>query len=259
MSTFSEPAADVSRLPSWMDALEREVLTHRAVRHPLFERLARDRSALSVFGLQHVALVGCFTTYMEWLLLRAPSSMEKLWLAKVLVNEYGEGTDGDDHEVLYRRFLTSLGVAADAIDCQPLDDTVWDFVEGHLRTCRSEPYLVGLGALGPGHEWAIPDMFSRIVPALEAHGVAAADALYFTAHQEQDVDHGAWMSEALRRLVTTPADAALVRRGALWSLDLRAALWDAVLARLDHGPAPGAEAQDRDVRALRAKVHASRG
>lgn len=230
----SSTASPTARVPAdWMPALERDVVAHRAVRHPLLARLADDRAALVTFGRQHVALVGCFTKYMEWLLLRAPSSSDKLWLAKVLVDEYGEGTDGDDHDTLYRRFLASLGVPRGAIDDIALLDEVGAFVDAHVAMCRREPFLVGLGALGPGHEWAIPTMFSAIVPALEAHGVAPSDGLYFTAHQEQDVDHGAWMSEALARLVRTADDERLVRRGALASLELRASLWDAIERLVD--------------------------
>lgn len=242
-SATSHVAAD------WAATLHDDVVEHRAVTHPLLARLATDRGAFVTFGRQHVALVGCFTKYMEWLLLRAPTASEKLWLAKVLVDEYGEGTDGHDHDELYRRFLVSLGVPRDAIDATPLDDAVWAFVEGHLRLVRDEPYLVGLGALGPGHEWAIPTMFSSIVPALAAHGVSPADGLYFTAHQEQDVDHGAWMAEALARLVTTPEDERLVRRGALASLDLRASLWDAIARQVD-GDGPRLDAT-RTVGALK--------
>ena len=55
-------------------------------------------------------MVGTFTRYMELLLLRAPSSSQKLWLAKVLVDEYGEGSEGDDHATLYLDYLRKLGV-----------------------------------------------------------------------------------------------------------------------------------------------------
>ena len=46
----------------------------------------------------------------EELLLRAPTSEAKSWLAKVLVDEYGEGSEGKDHRTLYRECLVAAGL-----------------------------------------------------------------------------------------------------------------------------------------------------
>ena len=215
----------------WLDALRLELEAHPAVNHLLLSRLATGpytrRDYLS-FGLQHYALVGFFTRYMELLLLRAPSSDQKLWLAKVLVDEYGEGSDGEDHATLYRAFLARAGAEPGQERTTPLCREAFDFVREHLRICRDEPFLVGLGALGPGHEWSIPKMFSHVIPGLARAGFRPDERLYFDLHTEQDVDHGAWMSEVLERLVTRPEDQAQVRRGALLSLEARYRFWTGV-------------------------------
>ena len=107
----------------WLADLDREVQGHPAVNHLLLARLATGPYTggdYRVFGLQHYALVGFFTKYMELLLVRAPSSAEKLWLAKVLVNEYGEGSDGLDHTALYAKYLRGAGADEDELDTTPL-------------------------------------------------------------------------------------------------------------------------------------------
>ncbi len=229
--TILTPQAPPQRKETWLDRLEREVQTHPGVNHLLLSRLATGpytRRDYRVFGLQHVALVGFFTRYMELLLLRAPSSTEKLWLAKVLVAEYGEGSDGDDHETLYRRFLAAAGAHEAEMDATPLCPEVWAFVREHLRITSQEPFLVGLGALGPGHEWAIPKMFAHIIPGLIRAGFSAEERLYFDLHTEQDIDHGAWMTEVLSLLVTSDEGREQVRRGARLSLEARYRFWTGV-------------------------------
>ncbi len=215
--------------------LRREVEGHTAVNHPLLARVACvpfTREDYLVFGLQHFALVGNFTRYLELLLLRAPDSNAKLWIAKVLVNEYGEGSDDKDHAALYRGFLDACGCAAGQDRSTPLHLAVTGFIEEHERICREEPFLVGLGALGPGHEWTIPKMFPPIVRGLRRAGFGEKEILYFTLHMEQDVDHGEWLEEALASYADTARAQEEIRRGALLSLEARARFWSGVQDKL---------------------------
>lgn len=248
-----------SALPTWLADLRREVEGHRAVHHPLLHRLsgeAATRADFLAFGRHHYALVGFFTKYMEALLVRAPTSADKLWLAKVLVNEYGEGSDGLDHAQLYLRFLAAAGLPAGDERATPLCAEAFAFVGDHLRICCEEPFLVGLGALGPGHEWAIPSMFARLVPGLRAAGFSECESLYFSLHCEQDLDHGAWMTEVLATEATTFEQQELVRRGARLSLAARERFWDGVLREVvpdaplpAGGPAPASPGRLADLRA----------
>ena len=224
-------ASPTFRLPSWLAELRDEVGAHPGVNHLLLSRLRTGRytkSDYKVFGLQHYPMVGTFTRYMELLLLRAPSSEQKLWLAKVLVDEYGEGSDGDDHAKLYLRYMRSMGVEEGEEETTPLCAAVWEFIGNHLRICSEEPFLVGLGALGPGHEWAIPKMFHKIIPGLERAGLGYEDRRYFDLHTEQDLDHASWMAEALDQLGQDEEARSQVRRGALLSLGARFRFWTGV-------------------------------
>jgi hypothetical protein len=54
---------------------------------------------------------------------------------------------------------------------------------------------------------------------------------YFTLHVAQDVDHGAWLEEALSRFGDGPSPSqarAQIRRGALLSLEARGRFWSGV-------------------------------
>ncbi|HNN95014.1 MAG TPA: hypothetical protein PKI03_22210, partial [Pseudomonadota bacterium] len=70
----------------FLEELREEVRTHPAVNHPFLARIAVTpftRHDYKSYGLQHYALVHMFTTYLERLLLNAPDSEAKLWLARV--------------------------------------------------------------------------------------------------------------------------------------------------------------------------------
>lgn len=212
----------------FLKQLREEIRRHPGVNHIFLNRLATmpfTREDYLVFGLQHYPLINCFTHYMENLLVRAPNSDSKLWLAKVLVDEYGEGSDGDDHSTLYLKFLRAAGVREAQLSRTHLNPYTIDFVRTHVHLTTRRPFLEGLGAIGPGHEWAIPSMFESIVPGLRRAGFAEDEILYFWLHQDQDEDHGAWLEEALVDLAVTTEARDQIRRGALASLDARERFW----------------------------------
>jgi pyrroloquinoline quinone (PQQ) biosynthesis protein C len=219
----------------FLTGLRREVESHPGVNHPLLCRLSQvpfTREDYLVMGLQHYPLVGTFTTYLEHLLLRGPDSDAKQWIAKVLVDEYGEGSDGKDHAELYREYLATCGARPGEEMDTPLHPAVTAFIEEHLRLVTEEPFLVGLGALGPGHEWSIPKMFVAIIKGLARAGFRPEERLYFDLHCAQDVDHGRWLEEALERFCDDPEAQVMVRRGALLSLEARARFWSGVQDRI---------------------------
>jgi pyrroloquinoline-quinone synthase len=221
----------MTRSSRFLVDLRREIEAHPAVNHLFLNRLATSpfsREDYRVFAENHFPLVCVFTSYLERLLVRGPASGAKLWLAKVLVDEYGEGSRGEDHAALYGHFLAACGSSVDRAGSGRVPAPAVRFIEEHWRIVREEPFLVGLGAVGPGHEWAIPRMFEAVIPGLRRAGFDEAAIQYFTLHVHQDGDHGAWLEEALASLATTPAAEALVRRGALASLDAREEFWTGV-------------------------------
>ncbi len=110
------------------------------------------------------------------------------------------------------------------------------FVQLHLdMTLRS--WLEALGAVGPGHEWAIPLMFPHLVRGLERSLQLDPAALeYFHLHINLDVEHGKALEESLLRWATTAENQGDVRRGAGRSLEARAALWGALGEQLFPDP-----------------------
>ncbi len=215
----------------FLSALRKEIETHPAVNHVFLNRLAASpfsREDYRVFGENHIPLVAVFTSYLERLLVRAPASDAKLWLAKVLVDEYGEGSRGEDHHTLYGHFLRSCGSIVPDTPSYRVPEAAHAFIEEHRRIVSKEPFLVGLGAVGPGHEWAIPKMFAAVIPGLRRANFTEEEILYFTLHVDQDVDHGAWLEEALATYGSSATAQSQIRRGALLSLEARGKFWSGV-------------------------------
>ncbi len=211
--------------------LRTEIETHPGVNHLFLQRLATSpfsREDYRVFAENHYPLVCVFCSYLERLLVRAPDSESKLWLAKVLVDEYGEGSEGHDHSTLYGMFLNASGGKWESRLDLKVPAPAHDFIETHRRIMNKEPFLVGLGAVGSGHEWAIPRMFESVIPGLRRAGYDEEEIHYFTLHVGQDVDHGTWLEEALVRYATTDEARAQIRAGALMSLEARRRFWDGV-------------------------------
>ncbi|MBK8206405.1 MAG: iron-containing redox enzyme family protein [Planctomycetes bacterium] len=222
----------------FLAALREEIRSHAGVGHSILGRMKTDprtRFDFMVLAGQHFPLVGNFTRYMELLLLRAPSSEAKCWLAKVLVDEYGERSEGQDHSEHYRKFMHAAGHADGEEDNVKLHPEVVHFIREHYRICIEEPFLVGLGALGPGHEWSIPAMFELAVAGLRKAGFAENEIEYWTMHMDQDQDHGAWLEEALVNYCATDEQRAQIRRGALLSLDARERFWWGVTDKITSG------------------------
>ena len=227
---------EVQSARHFLRSLREEIQCHPGVGHSLLGRMLTDhrtRHDFRILASQHYPLVANFTTYMELLLLRAPSSEAKRWLAKVLVDEYGERSHGDDHAAAYRSFMHAAGVLPGSEAAYPLHPEVVGFIREHYRICTQEPFLVGLGAVGPGHEWSIPIMFEHVMTGLRRAGFAADDVAYWSMHLDQDADHGAWLEEALVALCDTAESRHQIRRGALLSLKARERFWWGVLDKIN--------------------------
>jgi len=224
--------------------LRAEVERHPAVTHPFLRRFAIGRLTrwqLWGYASQHYHLVCSFTAYLEAIASRTPDPEVRRLLRDILEDEYMRPQSFErSHPTLYRRFLRAVGFGAGEWDQVPLLPATRAFVQLHLdMTLRS--WLEALGAVGPGHEWAIPLMFPHLVAGIEQSLPLDPAALeYFQLHINLDVEHGKMLEEGLLRWATTDQHQEEIRRGAHRSLDARAAFWSALSEQLfeDLSPTP---------------------
>ncbi len=214
----------------FLDALEVEVRGHQALHHPFLRRFAQGglrRLQLWAFGLQHYQLVRVFTAYLESLHKSVPDPAVRDWIHRVLEDEYAHPHSFDhSHSALYRKFLKFLGLTEEDWDRAEALPETQAFITHHIELTSLRHYLVGLGAVGPGHEWAIPTMFTYLVEGLRKVGVEEKPLEYFTLHISQDIEHGRLLRLALARFAESPENQEQIREGARASLDARARFWD---------------------------------
>jgi pyrroloquinoline quinone (PQQ) biosynthesis protein C len=231
-------------------ALREEIEAHPAVNHLFLNRLAttpfsrRDYRALA----EHFYPIACgFARSLERLLIRTPDQDARRWLVKVLADEHGERSRGAGPGSAAGDFLRATGsTMAQSVSARvPRAAAQW--LAAHGRRVTREPYLIGLGAVGPGHEWAIPTMFGAVSTGLRRAGFSDDEIRGFTLRIEQARRRGKWLEEALASCAACPERWAQVRRGALSALAAQGAFWSEVQramvelrtphnARL-HGPA----------------------
>ena len=160
-----------------------------------------------------------------------PDSEAKLWLARVLVDEYGEGSEGKDH----RRFIAASYAPPGPSPGRAVERPCprgGELYQPAPRHDRAGTVPGRFGRRRPGHEWAIPHMFPPLIDGLRRAGFSEEEINYFTLHIAQDENHGAWLEEALFRYCDTSAGQAQVRQGTLASLECRRRFWIGVERRV---------------------------
>ncbi len=216
--------------------LREESCRHAAITHSFLTRFAAGglaRWQIWAYASQHYRLVGFFPTYLEAVVARTPDAQAREWLREILEDEYVKSRSFErSHSALYRRFLGAIGFEEGAWETVAWLPATRAFVQTHLDlTLRS--WLLGLGAIGPGHEWAIPLMFPALLTGIERSLPLDPAALeYFRLHIGLDVQHGRVLEDVTLRWAVTPEAQAEIREGALCSLGARAAFWSALAAEL---------------------------
>jgi len=215
---------------AFTQALEAEIVEHPAVSHPFLKQFAAaelSRGQLITFGLQHYQLVRIFVTYMTNLLPKFPGGHGKELLGPVFWDEFGQWTLFRSHVHLYQKFLKALGCSDEDWGRVPRLPETDGYIQTHLAITRDQPFLVGLGTIGPAHEFPIPIMFASLVDGIRKNSPLTDDDIeYFTMHIVEDKEHANVFNRIIERYVNTSADEAQVRDGALRSLAARVRFWD---------------------------------
>lgn len=211
-------------------SLEQETLRHKAVRHPFLLRFAEDSLTpiqIQTFGLQHYQLVKVFLNYMTNVLPKIPDKDAADLFRRVFDDEFGQYTIFRSHPALYRNFLRAIGLKDEDWGQVPLLPETAQFIEEHMQLTRGSDFLASLGAVGPGHEFSIPTMFTYIVRGLKKNtSLTEGQMEYFTCHIEEDVEHAKVFNQLIARHVETEEGQIRLREGTMRSLSLRKYFWD---------------------------------
>lgn len=218
-----------------------DAMSHRAVHHPYLRRLASGdlpdvAAAIRDYCHQYYFYSSRFTSYLEAVIGRLESEGHRAVLRKNLMEEHGQDPRNPQsipHADLFQRFRRAAGVTEAYEARTPPCTAVTTWRDRFLQTCMSQPPCVGLGAIGLGTEMIVPTIYRYLHRAVTDHTeMKPDDFLFLTLHMECDDEHAADMKDiSLELCKVSSANREALRLGVSSALDLRAAFWDAMLAR----------------------------
>lgn len=210
--------------------LRSDIFSHEAINHPFLERFSKGNLSgeqVKTFAIHYYQHAKMFSHYIANIIPKIPHEKDRMLMVKNLMDEYGNLSLEKTHPALFRKFLTGLGLTKkDWKKFKPIPE-VTNFVDRLTMLTRYEPFLIGLGAVGPGVEWVIPTMFKKIVDGLKRSiSIKEDDMEYWTSHIILDVEHGEAATTILRNYLHDSENHDMVRKGAMKSLEARKILWD---------------------------------
>jgi hypothetical protein len=126
------------------------------------------------------------------------------------------------HPALFRRFLRALDLNDGLLAAQEPIPATAEFNLTYSNIFRNSHWLEGMGAIGPGTECVVPQIYGQLLQGIRrSECVAEADYVFWTVHVHCDEGHGRNIIEAVRPLLASAEDRERVWRGAMNALDAR--------------------------------------
>jgi len=210
--------------------LKDEIFSHEAVNHPFLKKFSQgnlSEERIKIFALHYYRHAKMFSHYIANIIPRIPHEKDRMLMVKNLMDEYGNLSPEKTHPALFRKFLKGLGLKKeDWKKFKPIPE-VTNFIDRLTMLTRYEPFLIGLGAVGPGVEWVIPAMFKKIVDGIQnSISIKEDDMEYWTSHIILDVEHGEAATTILKNYIHGAESHDMIKKGAMKSLEARKILWD---------------------------------
>ncbi len=226
----------------FVDSVCMEAKSHRALKHAyfdMFRALDRDEAdeALRDFIFQYSFYSRHFDAYNDAVLSTVQLPAYRAVILENIADEQGSGEPGFaglPHRDMYRQFAARIGVDdAYRASHKPLTTAqVWG--ELFLQKCASPIPGVGLAAISIGTEFIVPDVYGHVLKLIARSSFRDIEENYFfTLHSECDVEHSRQLIGLLYDFCEDKDHREAVRFGALSALNLRAAFFDVMAARLE--------------------------
>lgn len=213
------------------------VKMHSATNNEFINRLSRgdiSEDEFRRFSEEFYHFTREWPSILSTLLVNTPDENDAENLTTILVSELGDNDPKKRHELLYRRYLRSIGInPADLVKKKQLKTTkAW--LDG-MRNYFAGDHFMALGAEFGLENMAIP-MWDKIIPGLniwkEKHPeYSGMDITYFTFHRELEIHHEEAMEDVLGTHKSDPEARKKFREGAKGILDLETDFWNGLSSR----------------------------
>ena len=208
------------------------VKAHPATNNDFINRFARgeiSEDEFRRFSIEFFHFTREWPSILATLLVNTPDEEDAKNLTTILVSELGDEDPNKRHELLYRKYLRSLGIDPVKMVSNRQLKTTKAWLDG-MRSYFSGDHFAALGAEFGLENMAIP-MWDKILAGFkvwkEKHPqYSNADIRYFTFHRELEEHH----EEAMENILGTHKNDQSVRQnfllGAKGILDLEEKFWN---------------------------------
>jgi pyrroloquinoline quinone (PQQ) biosynthesis protein C len=206
------------------------VLSHPAINNDFLTRFSRARisdAEFLDFAKEFFHFSRTFPAILANLLVNTADEKEAFELTKVLTSELGDGDPNLRHELLFRRFLRSVGIPPEKAVNSPMKPTTKRFIDGLRKLYGGTNHARALGASFGLENMAIP-MWDQLIPGLKhvkQTKMPKMDIEYFTFHRELESQHEEAMEEVSNGLDDDVAVQRSFKSGANEALDLLHRFW----------------------------------
>lgn len=218
----------------FLQELQNDLRNHRGVVHPLLYQLdSLSPNQLRLFASQFYLYVRAFPRLMGAVMYTIPDEKIRLPIMVNLVTEYGgakalaKGDLSQSHPELFRKFTRKIGISDfDLERTRPLISTR-QFLRSYEKLYLRSPFLKTLGAVGPGTECVVPQMYVPMLKSLRKRkDLTKKDLFFFELHLPADEEHCGMICKALSPYLQNEFARRLVRKGAEESLHSRERFWE---------------------------------
>ncbi|MHB8361721.1 MAG: TenA family transcriptional regulator [Thermoplasmataceae archaeon] len=204
---------------------------HSATNNAFIDRFAKGEiteEEFQNFSIEFYHFTREWVAILSTLLVNTPNEQDAANLTTILVSELGDMDPTKRHELLYRKYLRSIGLNPETLVKRKQLPATKAWLDG-MRNYFSGEYFEALGAEFGLENMAIP-MWDKILSGfnlwLKNHPkYSNADIEYFTFHRALEEQHEAAMEDVLGTHKKDPTARENFFKGAQGMLDLEEKFW----------------------------------
>lgn len=184
------------------DDVRAEVLRHGAIHNSFLTRFRAGEVSddeFRDFAVQFYSFARFFPRILAAQLVNTEDEAVADELTKVLYSELGDGLVKNRHELLYRRFLRSIGISIRDAMMTPMRASTRAYIDGMEDLYASRNHATALGASFGLENMAIT-MWDQLIPGLSMIRTTRyphMDVTYFTFHRQLESEHEKAMAQAM--------------------------------------------------------------
>ena len=206
------------------------VLAHPAIHNDFLTRFSKGEvtdKEFDEFAREFFHFSRTFPAILANLLVNTADEAEAFELTKVLTSELGDGDPSLRHELLFRKFLRSIGIDPTRAISEQVKPSTNAYLNGLWRLYGGRDHTKALGASFGLENMAIP-MWDQLLPGLrivKERRLPDMDMEYFTFHRELESQHEDAMEEVSEIVGKDPASEESFESGITEALDLLHGFW----------------------------------